>query len=188
MTPSSQTRPRGFSRKSFPREAITAALENSSTDRPHAVGLGGVWMPGRGPLRPCVRPCRALGRCWASGLSGESVWRCSSHVSSGLDRAPQARLLQRVSLGRGSVPLSSWSQGIGYLPFSHTLTHARTHARTHSLAGLSGSPAPSPGPAVCLAFPGPPLPKRGMLATRWPPARSDSPRHLPVAATRLNIT
>lgn len=80
--------------------------------------------------------------------------------------------------------------GVGGLATCLSLSHTdtRMHAHTHSLAGLSGSPAPSPGPAVCLAFPGPPLPKRGMLATRWPLARSDSPRHLPVAATRLNIT
>lgn len=62
MTPSSQTRPQGFSRKSFPREAITAALENSSTDRPHAVCLGGVWMPGRGPLEALRQALQVSGK------------------------------------------------------------------------------------------------------------------------------
>ena len=53
-------------------------------------------------------------------------------------------------------------------------THTNTHVHTHSLAGLSGSPALSPGPAVSLAFLRPPLPNRATLATRWPLARSSS--------------
>lgn len=56
------------------------------------------------------------------------------------------------------------------------------------LVDLSGFPILSPEPAISLAFPGPPAAHESGVSDTVAPGQEQFLLHLPVAATRLNIT
>lgn len=90
--------------------------------------------------------------------------------------------------------LGSWAQEgrVGLSPslslsLSHP-SHMHTLMHPHLLAGLSGSPTLSPGPAMSLAFPRPLAAHESSVSDTVAPSQERFLLHLPVAATRLNIT
>lgn len=76
----------------------------------------------------------------------------------------------------------------GDINVSKSLSLSLSHTHIHSLVGLSGFPTLSPGPAMSLAFPRPPAAPESGVSDTVAPGQEQLLLHLPVAATRLNIT
>lgn len=171
--------PQSFSRKSPTPEAVAVAPGKAGSTGHRRWVWVGVPMTHRGPQGPW-EGARLKGL--VRGLPGEGlsvgfgVWTVAS-------QPPPCSEFPRGSL--------SVLQGDRIVPPSYTHTCTRTctctHTHTHSLTGLSGSPALSPGPAVSLAFPWPPAHESSVSDT-VAPGQEQLLLHLPVAATRLNIT
>lgn len=94
----------------------------------------------------------------------------------------------------------SWRQelrtGLCLIQHTHTRAHTDTLSLSlslslplsHSLFGLLGSLTLSPGPAMSLAFPRPLAAHESCVSDTVAPCQERLLLHLPVAATRLNIT
>lgn len=121
----------------------------------------------RDPQYGLQLPGKVLDRKGGGGLFGSLF--C---VGWGLAPGSQFLPCSESSLGMSaSQPLEEqrrWSPRSSAGPPPHHLTP------THSLAGPSGSPTLSTGPAMFLASLGSRLPIRAMLVTRWLPSRSCS--------------
>lgn len=148
---------------------------------PWTAGVVAVQMR-RGLLAPCRQSLAGSGwKCWWRRLSGgAALWQ------TGLAGPPKPapRTLCASAPGLRSVGLVSVcdTHMLCYTPvhtrahaLTHTYTRAHTRVYTYSFTGPPDSPTLSPGSAVSLAFPGPPgCPRRVVLVTWWPLARSGS--------------
>lgn len=171
-----------FSRRSFSTEAVAAAVvAGPMAQAGHGVGFGGVRMATQRPLRPSAWSSRSLGRCWAGqvveGLSADALPCESGSRSQFPAPAQQCEFPRDVGVGQRMVSLSYTR--------AHTCTHA--HALIHGLASLR-LPHSVPWARNVPGFPGPLAAHESTVSDMVAPVQEQRLLHLPVAATRLNIT